>query len=456
MDALPYKRRRRPADDTTTVTEDGAALTFAAYFSDRLRYDHDTATWYEWTGSHWRPNKTKIAFHWARELARELAASTAGKAAAAVRKTSFAAGVERFVQADPEIAVTSEIWDADPFLLGTPGGTVDLRNGSLIEAHPADHITKLTAVAPSLTADCPLWLRFLDETTGADAGMVRFLQQWCGYCLSGDIREHALVFVHGSGGNGKSVFMNTVAGIMADYATTAPMDTFTASVGDRHPTELAMLRGARLVTASETEEGRPWAESRIKSLTGGDPIAARFMRCDFFTYRPTFKLMIVGNHQPQLRNVDDAARRRFNIVPFTRKPAAPDSELEAKLKGDWPAILRWMIDGYLDWQANGLVRPASVLDATAGYFTDQDLVAQWLADECDCEPGNQYKWEATKTLFDSWAAYAKAAGEHPGSIRTFKPTMLRHGLTERRTAGARGIEGVRLKLNRAAGMTDDR
>ncbi|MGX5845499.1 phage/plasmid primase, P4 family [Mesorhizobium sp. PL10] len=445
MDAFPNKRRRKPTDDTVTVTEDGAALSFAARFSEELRYDHDAGMWYEWTGSRWQPDNTKITFHLVRELARELAASTTGKAAAAVRKTGFVAGVERFAQADPNFAVTSEIWNVDPLLLGTPGGTIDLRDGSLVQARPADHISKLTAVAPSSTADCPLWLRFLEEATGADAGMVRFLQQWCGYCLTGDIREHALVFVHGGGGNGKSVFMNTIAGIMADYATTAPMDTFTASFGDRHPTDLAMLRGARLVTASETDEGKAWAEGRIKSLTGGDAITARFMRGNFFTYKPAFKLMIVGNHQPQLRTVDDAARRRFNIVPFTRKPVAPDQELETKLKGEWAAILRWMIDGYLDWHANGLVRPPSVVDATAGYFADQDLFAQWLADECDCEPGNQYKWEATKTLFDSWAAYAKAAGELPGSIRTFKPTMLRHGLKERRTSGARGIEGVRLR-----------
>ncbi|WP_051355346.1 phage/plasmid primase, P4 family [Mesorhizobium erdmanii] len=447
MDAFPNKRRRKPTDDAVTVTEDGAALGFATHFSEELRYDHDARMWFEWTGSRWQPDKTKIAFHLIREFARELAASTTGKETAAVRKTSFVAGVERFAQADPHFAVTSDIWNADPFLLGTPGGTVNLRDGSLFEARPRDHISKLTAVAPSSTADCPLWLRFLGEATGGDAGMVRFLQQWCGYCLTGDIREHALVFVHGDGGNGKSVFMNTIVGIMADYATTAPMDTFTASIGDRHPTEIAMLRGARLVTASETDDGKAWAEGRIKSLTGGDAITARFMRGDFFTYRPAFKLMIAGNHQPQLRNVDDAARRRFNIVPFTRKPAAPDQELEAKLKGEWTAILRWMIDGYLDWQTNGLVRPDSVVDATAGYFADQDLFAQWLADECDCDPGNHYKWEPTKRLFDSWAAYAKAAGELPGSIRTFKPTMLRHGLTERRTAGARGIEGIRLKPN---------
>ena len=123
------------------------------------------------------------------------------------------------------------------------------------------------------------------------------------------------------------MFLNVLTGILAEYAKTAAMDTFTASKGDKHPTDMAMLRGARLVTASETEEGRAWAEARIKQLTGGDPVTARFMRQDFFTFMPAFKLTIVGNHQPMLQNVDEAARRRFNIVPFIRKPEKPTASL---------------------------------------------------------------------------------------------------------------------------------
>ena len=166
--------------------------------------------------------------------------------------------------------------------------------------------------------------------------LIRYLQQWCGYCLTGDTREHALVFVYGGGGNGKSVFLNTVSGILSEYAVTAAMDTFTASRDSKHPTDLAMLRGARMVTASETEEGKPFAEARIKQMTGGDPISARFMRQDFFTFLPQFKITIVGNYRPTLQNVDEAFRRRFNIIPFTRKPDKPDKALESKLHAEAP------------------------------------------------------------------------------------------------------------------------
>ena len=187
------------------------------------------------------------------------------------QKASFARAVEAFSQADTILAVTIDNWDRDAFKLGTPGGTVDLITGTLVRADLDDGITKLTPVAPADTADCPQWLKFLSELTGDDTELIRYLQQWCGYCLTGDTREHALVFVYGGGGNGKSVFLNTVSGILSEYAVTAAMDTFTASRDSKHPTDLAMLRGARMVTASETEEGKPFAEARIKQMTGGDP-----------------------------------------------------------------------------------------------------------------------------------------------------------------------------------------
>ncbi len=440
------KRKQKPQrQQIDLVTEDAAACRFAEIYAGRLRFCHDSGRWFEWTGSVWQPNRTRIAFQFARQLARSLSADQDDRTRCACNSTRFAAGVERFAQCDPTFAVTSEVWDADPFLLGTPGGTVDLRTGRLRPSEPSDGMTRSTAVAPAPSAGCPTFQRFLEEATGGDPDLIRFLQQWAGYCLTGDTREHALVFVHGPGGNGKSVFLNVLTGILGGYATTAAMDTFTASKSDKHPTDLAMLRGARLVTASETEEGRAWAESRIKQMTGGDPITARFMRQDFFTFLPTFKLTIVGNHKPVLHNVDEAARRRFSIVPFTRKPAQPDRQLEEKLNTEWPGILRWMIKGCLDWQANGLVRPASVIAATEDYFGEQDLFGQWLDEECDVEPGNHYKCESSAALFRSWRTYAERAGEAAGTQKAFAENLKRRGFEQYRNRSIRGFSGLRLK-----------
>jgi putative DNA primase/helicase len=442
-------KKRKPLTDI--INEDTVARQFAKVYAGKLLYCHGRNAWYVWDGSLWQIDQTDQVFQWVRELTRQLCASEPKDRTRFVcNATRFAKGVEVFARSDPTFAVTAEAWDRDRFLLGTPDGTVDLETGKLRQSEPSDRITRSTAIAPSNHADCPLWLQFLEEATGGDADLIRFLQQWSGYALTGDTREHALVFIYGPGGNGKSVFLNVLTAILNTYGTTAAMDTFTASKSDKHPTDLAMLRGARLVTASETEEGKPRAEARIKQMTGGDPITARYMRQDFFTFIPHFKLTIVGNHQPVLRNVDEASRRRFNIIPFTRKPERPDPQLEEKLKAEYPAVLRWMIEGCRDWQRNRLTRAASVVAATADYFVEQDLFAQWLEEQCDVDIENSAKWEYTTDLFASWSAYARAAGEEPGTAKSFAPAMRRKGFKPYRRNQARGWCGIRLKDNQPA------
>jgi putative DNA primase/helicase len=250
-------------------------------------------------------------------------------------------------------------------------------------------VTKLTSVTPAATADCPLFRKFLAETSAGDEDLQGFIQRWAGYCLTGDTSEHALLFIYGPGGNGKGVLKNIITEILSDYATTAAMDTFAASKHYRHRTELAVLDGARLVAVSETEQGQAWSETRINQFTAGDLVAANFMHKDQFTFRPQLKLMIIGNHKPKLRTVNDAARRRFNIVPFVQKPKEEDMKLGEKLVPEYPAILRWMIDGCLKWQKHGLARPDVVGKTTAEYFEEQDLFGRWIEERCTCGAGLQ-------------------------------------------------------------------
>jgi len=400
------------------VSEDVIALAFTEKYRDTLRFDHDVGCWFRWTGAYWRKDTTDLAIDYARKFARDL-----GDGKRALCKASVASGAERFCRADRAHAVTHEIWDADPYLLGTPGGTVDLRTGYMTDPKPEDYISKQTAVTPE-HGEPTLWLKFLHEAMAGDTEMVTFLQRWCGYCLTGDTTEHALSFAYGDGGNGKGVFMNTFTAILNDYAVTSGMETFTASRHDRHSTELAMLRGARLVTASETEEGRAWAESKIKSMTGGDPITARFMRQDNFTFKPQFKLMIAGNHAPSLRNVDDAMRRRFNIIPFTTRPEQPDRLLERKLQDEWGRILAWAIRGCREWMSDGLARPQAVLNATKEYFADQDLFGQWFEERTEQTPG---RFDLCSKFYSDWVAFAKEHGEEPGSNKSFGQAMKKRG-----------------------------
>jgi putative DNA primase/helicase len=252
-----------------------------------------------------------------------------------------------------------------------------------------------------------------------------------------------MFFGFGTGANGKSVLINTISGILGDYHRTAAIETFTASKVDRHPTDLAGLRGARLVTAIETEEGRRWDEAKIKTLTGGDRIAARFMRQDFFEYVPAFKLVIAGNHKPSLRSVDESIRRRFNLLPFTVTipPEERDRDLPEKLKAEWPGILRWMIQGCLEWQRLGLAPPQAVRDATAAYLEAEDAVGAWIEECCRCCP---QAWASRSTLFADWSRWATGAGEYVGSQRRFVQALETRGFVPERRRTGRGFAGIEL------------
>jgi putative DNA primase/helicase len=398
------------------LTEDSCALAFAEQYKDRLRYDHNIGQWFVWNGTIWgiwRENSTALAFQYAREVARRMAASELKDQTRFIAsKTAFAAGVERFCKSDPQFAVTAAFWNPDPWLLGTTAGTVSLRTGSLSLARPGDAISKSTSVGPNETANCPRFKKFLDETFSQDSVTIRFVQQFLGYCLTGDTSAQVFSFGHGDGGNGKGVLLNTASEILGDYAVQATMESLTASKTPQHSTDLAMLSGARFVTASETERGRQWAEKTLCALTGGDKITARFMRQDNFTFVPQFKLFIIGNHLPRLASVNDAMRRRLRLIPFLNKPNAPDESLMNKLKEEHPAILRWMIDGCLDWQKNGFVKSDAIIAKTEDYFQEEDLFGQWLAEECDLEPGNPYKNATSADLFTSFRAFLTRRGQN--------------------------------------------
>jgi putative DNA primase/helicase len=325
--------------------------------------------------------------------------------------------------------------------------TYDLRTGIGRKPDPFDYITKKTAcrVAPSGTPH-PLWDKFLNRVTNNNTELQGFLKRYCGYCCTGSIREHVFVFAWGTGANGKSTFVNTVRGILGDYATVADMSTFLASKTPQHPTDLAKLRGARLVVAHETQRGRRWDESKIKAITGGDKITARFMRQDFFDFTPTFKLLICGNHKPRLSGVDEAMRRRLLLVPFTVQiaKAERDPQLADKLRLEWPAIQRWMIDGCLEWQRSGLAPPKIVLDATEDYFNEQDTLQQWL-DECT-QDGGKFAFTRTTDLFAPWKAWCDMRNLPPGSEQSLATALADKGFAKgRNSTGHRGFRGLTVK-----------
>jgi putative DNA primase/helicase len=241
------------------------------------------------------------------------------------------------------------------------------------------------------------------------------------------------------------VFISTLRGIFGDYHTTAPLDTFTLSHSSQHPTDMAGLIAARLVTAVETEEGKTWAEAKLKAITGGDEMSARFMRQDFFTFTPQFKLMIAGNHKPRLRTVDEAIRRRFHLIPFnvTIPQAERDKKLPEKLKAEWPAILAWMMEGCLLWQEEGLNPPDAVIAATDDYLEDEDSIQSWISERCTTGTNLQ---DESSNLFNSWKNWAETSGEWVGSSKAFSEKLQGRGF-KKITIGhdnKRGFRGLKV------------
>jgi putative DNA primase/helicase len=324
--------------------------------------------------------------------------------------------------------------------------TFDLRTGIGRPPNPADYITKKSGcpAAPPGTPH-PVWTQFL-ERIAPDPELRAFLQRYIGYCCTGVTTEHKFVFAYGTGANGKSTFTNTILGIFGDYATIADVGTFIASNTERHPTDLAKLHGYRLVIAQETEKGRRWDEPKIKSMTGGDKMTARFMRQDFFDFVPKFKLWIVGNHKPRLDNVDEAMRRRMLLIPFLVQipPEERDPNLAEKLKAEWPAILRWALDGCLEWQRIGLAPPKIVTEATDAYFNDQDTIKEWLED-CT-QDGGPYAFTATGQLFASWKTWCDQRNLKTGAVNLLSDALTDRGFTRKKgTGGVRGFSGLVIK-----------
>jgi len=422
--------------------EDAIGLIFSDKYEGKLRYVAMTGRWLMWDGKFWNQDTTLEVYDLIRSLCREYFADED-----TLRKKMLTAGtvaaVERLVRSDIRHRATVEQWDANDWLLNTPGGIVNLKTGVIRPHDPNQHCTKITSAGPD--GDCPVFQQFLIDITANDRELIGFIQRVLGYACTGSTKEHALFFFYGTGANGKGTLLNTVASILNDYATIASTDVFTDSKHDRHPTELAALMGARLVVAQETNEGRKWAESRLKALTGGDPITARFMRQDFFTFTPKFTLIIAGNHKPSIQTVDEAIRRRLHLVPFavTIPKEKRDPDLAEKLQQEASGIMQWLIEGVVAYLKQGINPPQSVLDATETYFEDENTLQQWITDKCEA---GLNCWETPTMLFNSWKQYALAANLPPGSNIQFKGKLEAIGIRQSKT-GKRGRHylGIRVK-----------
>ena len=435
------------------LTDLGNARRLVHRHGRNLRYCWLWRKWLVWDGKRWVKDDTGEVYR----LAKETVSSIYQEAAAApndqarkdlgkhATRSEAGARIKEMVDlARSDVPVMPDELDASPDLLNTESGTIDLRTGELREHRREDLITKIAPTTYRPDAAAPTWEAFLERVLPGE-DLRAFVQRAVGYSATGDTSEQCMFINHGGGANGKSTFQEAIAAALGDYAMRAPTEMLLAKRSDGVPNDVARLKGARFVSASETEEGRRLAESRIKDLTGQDTITARFMKAEWFDFAPTHKLWLSTNHKPEIRGTDAAIWRRIRLVPWavTIPPTEQDKKLPIALRHELAGILAWVVRGCLQWRREGLQAPDEVRKATGEYRAEMDVLAGFLVECCELDTDH---WEYAKDLYECYKRWCDENGERPESQRKFGGRLGERGF-QRDRGGSRGAgiwRGVRL------------
>lgn len=425
-------------------TDVGNAKRLVAAYGEELRYVPAWDTWLVWDTSRWRRDERGEVVERAKAIANGLWRGVGAETDSDRRKqlirwaqqSEGAAGIRNMVslaRSHPGIPVMPDELDANPWLLNVANGTLDLRTGTLRPACRADLLTKLSPVTHDPDAQAPAWARFLEQVVPDDE-VREFVRRAAGYALTGDVSEQVLFFAHGGGANGKSTLFETLLAMLGDYGRQAEPDLLLAR-NEAHPTGMADLQGARLVVASEIDEGRRLAEATVKQLTGDTIIKARFMRQDFFEFTATHKLFLHANHRPVVRGTDHAMWRRLRLVPFTVTipRSEQDKSLPGRLLGELPGILRWALEGCLAWRSSGLTEPEAVRVATSDYQAEMDVLGAFLSESCvELEVASV----SASQLYHAYTEWCDESGERALSQRRLGMALSERGFERRKYGSA--------------------
>lgn len=441
-------------------THEGLAGEFLSRYGGDLRYLRDLAgdlrgdhfAW--WSGARWElrtPAVTAVAAY-QREMTaefREFAREILGEAgdfysltkseketvrfSKEIESHGFKSNWKNEVKGHPSIHMPIANFDADPYLLNCRNGTLDLRTGKIRPPQRDDYLTRALDIDYNPEASAPLWGAFLSRIFAGNETLIGYMRRVIGYTLTGDTSEQCLFLFYGPGANGKSVLVDVTSAMMGDFAQASPMQTFTAKPNDNGASnDLARMRGARLVTASETNQGVRMNEALIKKVTGQDKITARFLFSEFFDYLPQFKLWLAMNHKPVIRGTDDGIWRRLRLIPFSViiPEEERDRHLAEKLKAELVGVLAWAVKGCLEWLRDGMQTPPEVLNATDEYRSSQDVIGAFI--ETSCIVGDEYSVKAS-ALYRAYRKWAEDAGEYPVSQTAFGLELGNRGFGKEHT-----------------------
>jgi putative DNA primase/helicase len=436
------------------LTDMGNAERLVDRHGTDLRFCAKLGGWFVWDGTRWLLDETGEVIRRAKETVRRIRMEAKQIQALSEEQMNYKKELEKHARASEsrhrisnmielaksELGIPLQVdqLDAQPWLLNVKNGTINLETGQLQEHRREDLISKLAPVEYNPDAQCPRWLAFLEQIMGGDTELIEFLQKAVGYTLTGDTREQVMFFLYGSGANGKSTFLDIIQEMMGDYAQQVPASLLMAKPSDGVPNDVARIRGARFVSTVETEDGRRMAESLVKQLTGGDKIVARFLRQEFFEFKPEAKVFLASNHKPIITGTDYAIWRRIHLIPFevTIPPEKRNKQLPAKLRAEMPGILRWAVEGCLKWQREGLKPPAKVLAATEEYRTEMDALGQFI-EECFV-----LSWDAKTAipaLYKAYTDWCEENGERPMKQRMLAKRLKDRGFQQEKTTGGKRV-----------------
>jgi len=453
-------------DDTRHHASDlGNARRLVSRHGGDIRYCYPWAKWLVWDGRRWKLDDSGEIYRRAKEtvaaIYREAAAADDATERKDLAKHALRSEAEARINAmvslaesEPGIPVRPDDLDRNPWLLTVGNGTVNLQTGQLQAHDRTDLITKLAPVIYDELATCPTWDAFLDRVLASKSDLVDFVQRAIGYSLTGRTVERVAFILHGVGRNGKTTLLETMTATMGDYGDRTPTETLLAKRDTGIPNDVAALKSLRFAFASEAEEGRRLDEAKVKDLTGGDTISARFMRGEWFSFRPEFKLWLGTNHKPVIRGTDHAIWDRLRLIPFeVRIPEhEQDKNLRDKLLAEAPGILAWAVQGCLSWQRDGLGAPQDVTAATAAYRTEQDVLGSFIADACVEHADARV---TAKDLHLAYQQWCDETGERPLTQKAVGQRLAERGFESARMGKARTRTWLGIGLRGDSDMPDD-